>query len=188
MKHRSGMRKAILLAGSSMLIALYTTGCNTVDTNPQVQAMNAFFPASGEVRDSQRVVRASAAAGARADATLQPYHFDKGELNSLGEQKLNLMLDDDDANNPIVIYMNLPADEFKSPRQDAVVAYLKSEGLETNQVSFKPAPNMNSGGLAQTGISRLAKTETGGTGGSGSKTEESSTPTSSDTSPGMTSK
>src|SRR5262245_40654148 len=127
MKHRSAMRKAILVCGSSMLIALYTTGCQMADDKQQRQAMNDFFPAPGEERDTERVQRISAAAGARCDSTLQSYHFDKGELNSLGQQKLSLMLDDDDANNPMTIYMNLP-EEYRAARQDAVVAFLKQEG------------------------------------------------------------
>src|SRR5881628_2030495 len=128
MKNRKLMRKAILIAGSCMLIALYTTGCNTHDTQ-QRQAMGEFFPPNGEIRDVQRIERVQAASGARADATLASAHFDKGELNSLGRQKLSLMIDDDDANNPLVIWLNVPADdEFKAARQDSIIAYLKDQG------------------------------------------------------------
>ena len=73
------------------------------------------------MRDVQRIERVQNASGAREDATLEPYHFDKGEVNSLGRQKLSLMIDDDDANNPLVVYLNVPGnDEFKAARQDSV--------------------------------------------------------------------
>jgi hypothetical protein len=159
-KHRSAMRKAILLAGSCMLIALYSAGCE--QDQQQRQAMGKFFPPPGEVRDTQRISRVQCASGARADSTLQAYHFDKGELNSLGREKLSLMIDDDDANNPLVVYLNVPADdEFKGARQDSVVAYLKEQGLEEKQVSFKEGVNPGTNHPAQDGLTRLAKTETG---------------------------
>src|SRR4051794_30377138 len=170
MKHRKLMTKAILVAGSCMLIALY--GCNSGNEwqdKQQRQAMGEFFPAGNEQRDVQRINRVSAAAGARADATLQPYHFDKGEVNSLGREKLSLMLDDDDTNNPITIYLNLPKDdEFKAPRQDSIIAYLKDQGLEEKQVSFKPGNNPGNYHPAAEGLANYAKTNTGPvTGGQG---------------------
>src|SRR5205814_4814527 len=138
-KHRKLMMKAILIAGSCMLIALYS-GCE--QDRQQRQAMGEFFPASGEIRDVQRIERVQAASGARADATLAPAHFDKGELNSLGRQKLSLMIDDDDANNPLIVYLDVPADdEFKAARQDSVIAYLKDQGLVEKQVSLRAGPN-----------------------------------------------
>jgi len=95
-KHKKLMRKMILIAGSCMLIALYSSGCEW-NYNQQRQAMGEFFPPNGEMRDVQRIERVQEASGAREDATLEPYHFDKGEVNSLGRQKLSLMIDDDDA-------------------------------------------------------------------------------------------
>ncbi|HEX3358243.1 MAG TPA: hypothetical protein VHS31_14820 [Tepidisphaeraceae bacterium] len=161
------MRKAVLIAGSSMLIALYSIGCEY--NHQQLQPMNDFFPASGEVRDVQRAERVQEASGARFDATLSPAHFDKGELNSLGREKLSLMLDDDDANNPITIYLNVAADdEFKAARQDSIVAYLKEQGLEETQIAFKEGPNPATYSPAAGGLLRLAKTETGIAGGTSS--------------------
>ena len=96
-----------------------------------------------------------------------PHHFDKGELNSLGREKLSLMIDDDDANNPLVIYLNVPADdEFKAARQDSIIAYLKEQGLEEKQVSFKEGANpANESPGTRAASTRLAKTETGLAGG-----------------------
>ena len=64
MKHRKAMRKAILVAGSSMLIALYSNGCQSYQPQ-QIQAMDDFFPGPGEVRDFHRIERVQAASGAR---------------------------------------------------------------------------------------------------------------------------
>jgi len=168
-KHRKLMTKAILLAGSCMLIALYSGGCE-FNYSQQRQAMGEFFPQQGEIRDVQRIERVQAASGARADATLYPAHFDKGELNSLGRQKLSLMIDDDDANNPLVIYLDVPADdEFKAARQDSVIAYLKDQGLEEKQVSFRAGANPATNHPAEEDMIRYAKTETGPAGaGAGS--------------------
>ena len=160
-KHKKLMRKMILIAGSCMLIALYTTGCEW-NYNQQRQAMGEFFPPNGEMRDVQRIERVQNASGAREDATLEPYHFDKGEVNSLGRQKLSLMIDDDDANNPLVVYLNVPGnDEFKAARQDSVVAYLKDQGLEEKQISFKEGPNPATNHPAEESLIRMSKTETG---------------------------
>lgn len=159
------MRKMILIAGSCMLIALYTTGCEW-NYNQQRQAMGEFFPPSGEMRDVQRIERVQEASGAREDATLEAYHFDKGEVNSLGRQKLSLMIDDDDANNPLVIWLNVAGnDEFKAARQDSVVAYLKDQGLEEKQISFREGPNPATFHPAEESLIRMSKTETGPAGG-----------------------
>ena len=159
-KHKKLMMKAILLAGSCMLIALYSAGCEW-DYHQQRQAMGEFFPPPGEVRDEQRIERVQSASGARTDATLAPYHFDKGDLNSLGRDKLSRMLDDDDSNNPITIYLNLPDDDqFKAARQDSIIAYLKDQGLEEKQVSFRAGPNPATDHPAEELITRLPKTET----------------------------
>jgi hypothetical protein len=160
-KHKKLMRKMILIAGSCMLIALYSSGCEW-NYNQQRQAMGEFFPAGDEMRDVHRIERVQNASGAREDATLEPYHFDKGEVNSLGRQKLSLMIDDDDSNNPLVIYLNVPAnDEFKAARQDSVVAYLKDQGLEEKQIAFKDGPNPATDHPAEESLIRISKTETG---------------------------
>jgi hypothetical protein len=168
MKHRKLMMKAVLVCGSCMLLALYNGGCSS---DKKDSACAEKKPDLFEADDAERIINrfqhVQQASGAREDATLQPYHFDKGALNSLGRQKLSLMIDDDEANNPVTIYLNVPAnDEFKSARQDAVVAYLKDQGLEESQVAFKAGTNPNQRHPAEDGIARLPKTETGAAGGS----------------------
>jgi hypothetical protein len=161
MKNWKRMRKAILICGSSMIIAIYANGCKQSDAQKQADAN--FFTPPGQIRDVQRIEHAQMAAGAREDATLLAYHFDKGELNSLGREKLSLMLDDDTSNNPMIIYLDIPgADDFKAARQDAVVAYLKDQGLQESQISFRAGPNPAEMHLASEGLTNLSKTNTGG--------------------------
>ena len=80
--------------------------------------------------------------GAAKDATLQPVHFTQGKLNSLGRNKLDLMLNCDEVEGPVTLFLNVPADDtFKAARQDAVVAYLKTKGLGESDVTFKAGVN-----------------------------------------------
>ena len=61
-----------------------------------------------------------------------------------------------------MIYLNVPGnDEFKAARQDSVVAYLKDQGLEEKQISFKEGPNPATDHPAEESLIRLSKTETG---------------------------
>jgi hypothetical protein len=176
MKNWKRMRKAVLICGSSMIIALYSGGC--FDNKAEKQADANFFTPPGQVRDTQRIEHAQMAAGAREDGMLMEYHFDKGELNSLGREKLSLMLDDDAANNPIIIYLNVPAsDDFKAARQDAVVAYLKDQGLQESQISFRAGPNPATDTPASKGLTDLAKTDTGGDSGSSSSSSSTAAAT-----------
>ena len=150
-----------------MIIAIYSAGCEWNYTQ-QRQAMGEFFPPPGEVRDSQRIMRVQEASGARVDSMLYPAHFDKGELNSLGREKLSRMIDDDDANNPLVIWLDVPSDdEYKAARQDSVIAYLKEQGLEEKQIAFKEGYNPATNHPAEESLARMPKTESPAMGGGG---------------------
>src|SRR4051812_38860406 len=81
-------------------------GCQT-----DKSSVTEFFPAENAPRATEQFMAVQAAAGARADSTLQPLHFDNEKLNSLGEAKLDLMLKDDDSVEPVIVYMNLTDDD-----------------------------------------------------------------------------
>jgi uncharacterized membrane protein YgcG len=183
MKDSKLTHRALLICGAVGAISLCSAGCKCDHKKQPDNNMAGFFAPADATHDVQRIAHVQAASGARADATLEPYHFDKGELNSLGREKLSLMLDDDAANNPMTIYLNVPTDdEFKAARQDAVVAYLKEQGLEETQVSFKQGTNPDSQFQAGETLTRMDKTETG-TSGSGA----SSSPGAGGTDSGMSS-
>jgi hypothetical protein len=102
------------------------------------------FPREDEPRQIHRVFDAQAAAGARADATLHACHFDTGgtptSLNSLGEEKLELMLLAD-ASLPMVVYLDVAKDETYASREQAVRVYLKDRGLTDAQVTLVQGQN-----------------------------------------------
>ena len=124
------------------------------------------FPAAGQPRSIDRIANAQIAAGARADATLYGHHFDQGELNSLGKQKLRNLLRDDDACEPLVLYFDTPGvkadDDLGKSRRETVKAFLVDEGLLESQVQFKQGHNPATGGPASAGLEALS-----GNGGAG---------------------
>ena len=65
-----------------------TSGCGGEGARP---VAGEVFRPEGEVRSARQFPDVQAAAGARADATLRTAHFDRGDLNSLGQEKLDLM-------------------------------------------------------------------------------------------------
>src|SRR4051794_11780446 len=147
-----------LMWGSALLASLpVIVGCN----KPPADAANAQaneelrhgdqFPREDEPRQMHRVFDAQAAAGARADATLHACHFDTGGtptgLNSLGEEKLELMLIAD-TNLPMVIYLDVAKDETYAAREQAVRVYLKDRGLTDAQVTLVNGQNKYKTGSA----------------------------------------
>ena len=124
------------------LLALAAGGCASDEHNAAGKVRGDEFPPEGTVRALHRIAEVQSAAGARADATLRPFHFDAGRLNSLGEEKLDLMLKDDDLAEPVVVYLDLPESDDRRPaREQAVMAYLGERGLGDDQVRLKPGTN-----------------------------------------------
>lgn len=158
--------------------AAAAAGCQT-----DKSSMTDFFPAEEEQR-VQHVAQIQAASGARADATLQPFHFDGGKLNSLGEAKLDLMMKDDDSAQPLVVYMNVSdKNTIYGARRDAVLRFLESRGAIADQVKLEVGPNPNAHSLASEHLSRMSRTEnTAVTGGSN---DASTTEGNAETTPGM---
>ena len=110
------------------------------------------FRADNEPRAVHRFAHAQGAAGARHDATLHPDHFDRGTLNSLGQEKLELMLKDDDACDPLVVYVDVPSGELMAGRMESVKVYLKDRGLEDRQIQLEAGANPAARGPAAPGI------------------------------------
>src|SRR5688572_9574155 len=152
--NKHGVKYSGLVISAMLMIG----GCQTDNSS-----MTDFFPPADEARSSENFMTAQAAAGARADATLQPMHFDGDHLNSLGEAKLDLMLKDDDTDPTIVVYMNLPTDHpHLRARRDAVVTYFEDRGVTTDNIEFKSGSNTEESSLAVQHLSRLKKTESNG--------------------------
>ncbi len=86
-----------------------------------------------------RVIDVQSAEGARTDAMLYKHHFTGGHLNSLGRQKVRLMLAECDSCDEIVVYLNNVGEgELLDKRKAAVEMYLKTTDGE-NQARLHPA-------------------------------------------------
>jgi len=160
-----GSKTTLKLAG--ILFAGMVVGCQT-----DKSSMTDFFPQEeeqrvGNVRDAQ------AASGARADATLQPHHFDGDKLNSLGQDKLDRMLADDDTAQPMVVYLNLAEkDEQTSARRESIMRYLQDRGASADQIKLEMGPNPHAHSLSANHLGRMNRTENS----SGSSTEGTAAP------------
>ena len=136
-------------AAALALAALVVGGCHHEKAD-EADAGDTFLE-KDEVSDVVRLMDQHVAAGARTDATLRPYHFNHGVLNSLGRQKLDLMLGglDGESDGELVVYLDVPggkdttAPEYPlaAARQDAVTDYLMSKGLTEDMFHLESGPN-----------------------------------------------
>lgn len=141
--------------GSAALAALpAAVGCQSKSPEadgPKYTTEGEKFSPDEEPRHMHRVLDAAAAAGARYDATLRGCHFDGGgtpaALNSLGEEKLDLMLAAGDAL-PLVVYLDVPADDLSDARAKAVATFLKDRGLQDAQTKVVVGRNERTYGPA----------------------------------------
>jgi hypothetical protein len=136
------MNKTYLTIAMAALIAL-ASGCQNENKAPDQHGED-FVP-NDTLRSSQKFMLAQQASGSRHDATLHAQHFNGKELGSLGEQKLDLMMQDDDINEPFTVYMNLPkGDVTTTARQESVARYLKDKGLTDEQIKIEIGENPDS--------------------------------------------
>jgi hypothetical protein len=135
-------------------------GCATDKSEPKD-----FFPPADGHRKVNQFTDVQASNGAQEDATLQPLHFRGSRLNSLGQDKLDLIIPDE-PDGDVIVYLNLPAgSELTSARHDNVLAYLKAAGIDEEHIKLHDGPNLESTHPAAEDLSRLSKTETGIAGG-----------------------
>src|SRR5438270_2120835 len=97
---------ATKLATAALLLLI--GGCREAASQMDRDKAGDAFPAEGDTRGYRRAMLAQEAAAARKDGMLYGYHFDGDRLNSLGQQKLSLMMRANDQAFPIVVYMNVP--------------------------------------------------------------------------------
>lgn len=137
---------------------LSLASCQNKSLDPTLEG---YFPEdAGEIRKPVQFADVMAASGARADAMLYAHHFDGARLNSLGEQKLSLMLKDDDSPSPMSVYLNLKEkDAVSKQRQASVVAFLKDKGLADAQIEVIYGDNPAARSPAASHLSNLGKTD-----------------------------
>jgi hypothetical protein len=117
---------------------------------PQTNAQ--FFKNEGAGDQLNRFRDVQAANGARNDGMLYAHHFNDGRLNSLGRQKILLMLADCDSCDPMTVHLvNCGQGDLLTQRKAAVELYLKTtEGVNVATLHS-----------AQNDIVRYMKTESG---------------------------
>jgi hypothetical protein len=158
-------KNPIIAVAAAAVVAAFAAGgcCHKKCCDPkgdsEVGYQDPFFP-----REYARVHEAAtypqAASAARADATLYDHHFHGGRLNSLGEDKLALMFDDDDQTSATVIYLDMTVEggEF-SARQEAVRSFASSEGVDADSIRFERGAKPGNRSLAAPLLKNMPKTE-----------------------------
>lgn len=146
-----------LLSASALLL---TQACGH---QPQDQVNHADqFPPEVETRETHRLEQTQQAAGDRADDTLYPQHFDGDALSSLGMVKLDSVLHDSHACNPLVVYMAIPEDPMAEGRRLAVGNYLIDRGgLRPEQIKFVPGAAPSTFHPTEPDLENYNKTDTG---------------------------
>ncbi len=156
---RNNMKATLLTASllSALGLGLSTAGCGTDGSYDKD-----FFP-SGD-RQVTKIEDAQVAAGARADASLSPAHFDAGSLNSLGQAKLDEITSNLPDEGPVTIYLDVPADgALAQARKDSVAAYLTDSHLTPDQFTLVDGPNTTTWAPSASALTNMSKTETDAT-------------------------
>jgi len=137
-------------------LVVLTAGCHhDYPANRAPLLHGEVFPAEGDTRSVWEVRAAQAASGARHDATLYAAHFDEAGLNSLGQQKLDLMLSDEQPIAPLIVYLDLPSDASVDSDRQAVTTYLKERGLQDTQIAIRDGANPHAASSAADAITNL---------------------------------
>jgi hypothetical protein len=112
----------------------------------------------------RNIAAVQASVGARADATLYPSHFNAAGLNSLGRDKLDRMLLDEEAAPPLVVYLDLPKGDDVGQARTAVSNYLKARGVADGEYKVEDGANpktLHRADEAVAGLDALKSTATG---------------------------
>lgn len=157
-------------------LVVLTAGCHHDDSQNSTVLLHGENIPEHDASLAWDIRGAQAAAGARQDATLYAVHFDEGGLNSLGQQKLDMMLADEQPAEPLVVYLDLSADETVGKDRASVIAFLKDRGLQDAQIALKDGPNPHTASSAADAVANLHTLQSGGNPQSG--TPGSSTPVS----------
>lgn len=158
--------KWIGLVAAAALVVL-TAGCHHDDSQNSTVLLHGELVPDHDSSEVWQVRGAQAAAGAREDATLYAVHFDEAGLNSLGQQKLDLMLDAEQPAEPLIVYLDLPADSAAGKDRASVVAFLKDRGLQNSQIALKDGPNPHTASSAADAVTNLHTLQSGSNAQSG---------------------
>jgi hypothetical protein len=182
MKNRIKVVTTWIAGGALVLLA---SGCSS---QGEPRNDGSKFEPELEVQQTRAIIHQEEAAGARHESTLRPQHFDGPGLSSLGTAELDLILADSHNCDPLVLYLDIPADTYAQDRRTAIGRYLMDKGgLKTDQIEFKDGPNPASNAWVEDNLAEYARTDTstgstysnGGAGASGGGSSGSSSSSSS---------
>jgi hypothetical protein len=109
-------------------LAIASTGCS----KEQKAKDDPFFP-DQRASSVKKFERSQTSKGARNDGMLYAHHFDGDRLNTLGRQKLSLMLADDTGEKTMKVYLvKLGEGATLDARKKAINDYLK-DGLRPDE-------------------------------------------------------
>jgi hypothetical protein len=129
-----GVPLGLVLLCLATVTAGILAGCQKTQQKPDDRVNGLTFQPEDDTRSARRFAAVQISSGARTDATLRTYEFDRGDLNSAGRQKLDSMLLDDDAVTPMVVYLDVPSDADQDAREESVRGHLKDRGLTPGQI------------------------------------------------------
>jgi hypothetical protein len=130
-----------------------------------------FMPDEADMHTMDAFAQAVTASGARDDGMLFDNHFDGSQLNSAGQTKLTLMMQNrPNAQDTATIYLSLPEkDKYASARRTAVEQYLQQSGIGTNfQIKEGDNPDMRT--PSSRGLMTYIKTDSDHQGAAGTGT------------------
>jgi len=143
----------LTLAAAATLVAV-SAGCHNSNTSEKLHGEK--FDEDDAPRTTRNITAVQAANGARADATLYPSHFNSAGLNSLGREKLEKMMLDDESTPPMTVYLDLARNESSLRlAHTAVAEYLKARGVAESQFKIEDGPNPKTDHPAEHAIAGL---------------------------------
>jgi hypothetical protein len=145
----------MLLPGSVAVLMIPGIGCNSTDYDKNA------FDFDPERSRTRAVLDAQYAKGAADDGSLSAYHFEGGNLNGLGRDKLDRMLASGRPHAQLVVHIDVPAaaGETHEPLVQAVRDYLTASGVDVSDemVVLGPSGVRNPSTDALAGVHRLHK-------------------------------
>lgn len=129
-------------------------GCKS-ESKPK-WSINDDFQPDNQPRHLDGYYNQQVANGARQDGTLYAHHFTGGELNALGQQKLDAMLYGPDVGK-LAIYLSIEKDAQYASRESSVVTFLANKGLASNTFEITPGANPAASAPAVHGLVGLEK-------------------------------
>jgi hypothetical protein len=129
-----------------MLVAA-AGGCASGDSETRGRPAEEFLGVDEETAVTRLAMRQTVN-GARTDATIRPYHFDDGALNSLGQEKLDFLVTScENRAGELVVYVDVPVGEgeddkkLSQARHDSVTEYLVDCGLTEESFRLETGHN-----------------------------------------------